>query len=244
MISKIEKKKKEIEIKKRININILNIIQKSIENEYDTHLNKLNEISSNLKKCRNAIIDNNNQNKKQINYNNSSDLQNLIRKFRNTINSFSKHYEKIEQKMSTKSKPKAFKFYESNPLNVNIADTYNMKNKEVISNQYIGKVSIKVQRFVNNYVNYLNFSVLIQKDNKNIENNNKNKSILVVHMVVNNQLIKLCKINKDNNRLSLNYECSLEESKAFLSKSQTNKNKDTTKKDNFDAKVIITELFL
>ena len=46
------------------------------------------------------------------------------------------------------------------------------------------------------------------------------------------------------NKVSLSYECSLEESKAFLSKSQTNKNKDNIKKDEFDLKLIITELFL
>ena len=244
LVQKIEEKKKEIEIKKKININILNMIQKSIENEYDTNLKKLNEISFKLKKLRNTINDKNNKIKRETNYNNSSDLQNLIRKFRNTINAFSKHYEKLEQKISTKSKPKAYKFYESKSLNVNIADTYNMKNTEVISNQYIGKASIKIQRFINNYVNYLNFSVLVQKDNKNMENNNKNKSILFVHMVINNQLIQLFKTNKDNNKLSLNYECSLEESKAFLSKSHANKNKDYIKKDEFDVKLIITELFL
>ena len=244
LIKQIEEKKKEIEIRKKININILNMIQKSIENEYDTNLKKLNEISFKLTKLRNTINDKNNKIKRETNYNNSSDLQNLIRKFRNTINAFSKHYEKLEQKISTKSKPKAYKFYESKPLKVNIADTYNMKNTEVISNQYIGKASIKVQKFINNYINYLNFSVLVQKDNKNMENNNKNKSILVVHMVINNQLIQLFKTNKDNNKVSLSYECSLEESKAFLSKSQTNKTKDNIKKDEFDVKLIITELFL
>lgn len=240
LVKKIEEKKKEIEIKKKININILNMIQKSIENEYDTNLRKLNEISFKLQKLLNTINDKNNKIKRETNYNYSSDLQNLIRKFRNSINAFSNHFEKLEQKISTKSKPKAYKFYESKPLKVNIEDTYNMKNTEVISNQYIGKASIKVQRFVNNYVNYLNFSVLVLKDNKNMENNNKNKSILVIHMVINNQLIQLNKTNKDNNKLSLNYECSLEESKAFLS----NKNKDNAKKDDFDAKLIITELFL
>ena len=239
LIKKIEEKKKEINIKKQLNINILNMIQKSIENEYDTNLKKLNEISFKLEKYKDVINEKNKKINRQTNYNNS-ELQNLIRKFRNTIKAFSKHYEKMEQRISTKSKPKAYKFYESNPLSVNIADTYNMKDTIMISNHSIGKASIKVQRFINNYVNYLNFSVLVQKDDKNMENNKKNKSILVVHMAINNQLIRLYKTNKDNNNLSLNFEYSLEENKAFLSKSHSNKNKD----DKFNVKLIITELFL
>lgn len=244
LLKKIEIKKKEIETKKKLNINILNIIQKSIEYEYDTNIKKLNEICFKLKKIQNIIKDKKMKYDSQNMYNNS-DLQILIKKFKNSMNACSKNYEKIEQRIISKSKPKAFKIYESKPLTINVADTYSMKKTQVISNQYIGNAYIHVQKCVNNYVNYLNFSVLVQQNNKKEQNNNnKNKSVLVPYIVINNQLIKLNKTNKDNNKSSLNYEYSLEESKAFPSKNCSGNKNNNIKKDEFDVKLIISELFL
>ena len=90
----------------------------------------------------------------------------------------------------------------------------------------------------------MNFSVLVQQSNKKEQNNNKNKSVLVPYIVINNQLIKLNKTNKDNNKSSLNYEYSLEESKAFPSKNCSGNKNNNIKKDEFDVKLIISELFL
>ena len=52
LLNKIEEKKKEIEVKKNLNINILQIIQKKIEFEYNNYLKKLNEMNLHLKKVQ------------------------------------------------------------------------------------------------------------------------------------------------------------------------------------------------
>ena len=63
-------------------------------------------------------------------------------------------------------------------------------------------------------------------------------------MVVDNKLIKLNRADKDNNNLYLNYDCSLEESQVFMEKSYSNGSNNLIKKDNFNVRVFITELFL
>ena len=144
-----------------------------------------------------------------------------------------------------KLKPKAYKSYESKKLSLNLSDTYVMKFTEILSNQYIGNTFIKVDRYVKNYVNYLNFSILIRQNNKESQNNNVvNNPKFVVNMIINNKLFKLNKTKKDNNQLCINYECSLEENSLFTSKNQSNSTNAIMKKDEFDVKVIISELFL
>ena len=249
LLKEIEKKKKEIEIKKNLNMNIIQILQRAIEYEYNLNVNKLNEISSKIINFQNFFKDKKNNYK---NYRNISELQNAFEKYKKAMNIFSKNYEKLKQKISLKSKPKSFKNYESNILSINLSDTYYMKRKEILSNSHIGKAFFKVDRFVNGYMNCLGFSVLIQKDDKNSQNsgnnsnsNSINKSKFVVHLIINNKLIKLNKDNKDNNELCLNYGCSLEESQVFNSKGHTSDiNKNKNKDEKFDAKLIITELFL
>ena len=178
-------------------------------------------------------------------------MLNVVEKFQKVMNSFSKNYEKLEQKIILKSKPKAYKVYEANPLKVNFTETYYMKEKEIFSNQRIGNAYIKIERYVNNYTNCLNFSLTVKKDEKinqnkspNKNNNLDNKSKYVIYMEINNKLIKLNKSNKDNNKNSLNYDCSLEENFVFNSKSQSTDAGRNIRKDDFDVKVIITELFL
>ena len=248
-MKEIEEKKKEIEIKKNLNMNIIQIFQRAIEYEYNLNVNKLNEMSSKIINFQNCFKDKKNNYK---NYRNISELQNAFEKYKKAMNIFSKNYEKLKQKISLKSKPKSFKNYESNILSINLSDTYYMKRKEILSNSHIGKAFFKVDRFVNGYMNCLGFSVLIQKDDKNSQNsgnnsnsNSINKSKFVVHLIINNKLIKLNKDNKDNNELCLNYGCSLEESQVFNSKGHTSDiNKNKNKDEKFDAKLIITELFL
>ena len=63
-------------------------------------------------------------------------------------------------------------------------------------------------------------------------------------MIINNKLFKLKKTKKDNNQLGMNYEYSLEEKSIFASKNQSNSTNTIMKKDEFDVKVIISELFL
>ena len=62
-------------------------------------------------------------------------------------------------------------------------------------------------------------------------------------MIINDKLIKLNKTNKDDNKLCLNYECSMEENILLFSKNNNLGNK-IIKKDELNIKVIITELFI
>lgn len=245
LLKQIEEKKKELEIKKNLNMNIIQILQRTVEYEYNFNVNKLEEISMKIKNLQNFIIKQKNNSK--TNFNDTSNLQNIFLKYKKSMNIFLKNLEKINQKISLKSKPKSFQNYESNTLSINLSETYYMKKKEIFSNDNIGKAFIKVDRFVNNYLNCLNFSVSIQQDDKHIHNsandNIANKSKFVVHLVINNKLIKLTKDNKDNNKSCLNYDGSLEESQVFNSKNQKS-DINNNKNEKFDVKLIITELFL
>ena len=251
LLKKIEKKKREIEIKKNLNMNLIQILQKSIETEYNYNLNTLNEMCLKIQKIQDSIKNRKNLINGQKNFNNA-EMLNLVEKYQKVMITFSKNYQKLEQKIVLKSKPKAYKVYEANPLRVNFAETYYMKEKEFYCSQHIGKAYIKIDRFVNNYTNCLNFSVSIKKDENNSQKNNPakngtnldNKSRYVIYMIVNNKLIKLNKNIRDNNKSSLNYEGSLEESFVFNSKVQSTDINRSIKKDYFDVKIIITELFL
>ena len=248
LLNKIEEKKKEIEIKKNLNINILQIIQKTIEFEYNNYLKKLNEMSLQLKKVQYSIIEKKNKIIKDKNYKNTFELQKIIVEHIKKLNKFSNNIEKLNQRLILRDKPKIFKSYESKLFSVNLSDTYCMKYKEILSNQFIGKTYIKIDRFINNYVNYLNFSILINQNykefNNNVNNNINNKPKYVVNIIINNKLFKLNKANKDSNRMCFNYECALEESNIFSSKSQSNLTNNIIKKDDIKFKVIISELFL
>ncbi len=249
LLNKIEEKKKEIETKKNLNFSILQIIKKSIEFEYNTNLNKLNEMILKLKKIKKSLIDQKNIIiNKHKNYNCCFELQRIIEEYKCKLNNFSKTFEKLNQRFISRPKPKAYKSYESKILSINMSDTYCMKYKEILSNQYIGNTFIKVDRYVNNYINYINFSILIRQKNKDSQNNNNNNGLVnkpkyAVNMIVNNKIFKLNKSTKDNNQQCFNYECSLEENSLFSSKNQPNSN-NNIKKDEFNIKVVVTELFL
>ena len=250
ILKKIEQKKKENEIKKNLNMNLIQIIQKSINNEYNYNLNKLNEMCLKIQKIQDSIQNKINFINEKKNFNNA-EMINLVEKFQKVMNSISKNYEKLEQKIVLKSKPKAYKVYESKILKVNFAETYYMKEKEIYSNQHIGNAYIKIEKYVNNYTNCLNFSVKIKKDEKNNQNNNPNrnnnsddKSKYVIYMEINNKLIKMNKANKDNNKSNLNYDCSLEENFVFNSKRKPSDMGKNIKNTDFDVKIIITELLL
>lgn len=241
-LKKIEEKKKELEIRKNLNINILQMLQKSIEYEYNLNISKLNQISSKLQTIQKVLTDKWNKISQNKNFNNDNELQNLFFKFKKALNSISQNYEIFNKKIELKSRPKTYKVYESKSLLLYSEDTYCMKNTEILSNPQVGNVYIKVERFVNGYVNCLNFAVSIFQENKKSGNNNKSK--FAVHLVVDNKLIKLNRADKDNNNLYLNYDCSLEESQVFMEKSYSNGSNNLIKKDNFNVRVFITELFL
>ena len=252
-LKKIEEKKKEIEIKKNLNVNIIQMLQKSIEYEYNFNLDKLNHIISKIKKVQEMITDKMNKLNIQKNFNNNADLQNIVEKFKKAMGFFSKNYEKVVEKINLKSKPKAYKCYESNPLLVNLSDTYCMRSKKLLSNNHIGNAFFRVDRYVNGFVNCLNFSVSIKQDKKNnpINNNNNNnnnnssnKPRYIVNLIVDNKIIKLNKVNKDKDNSCLDYECSIEEAQVFNTKNQSNSLNNYTKKDDFCVKLIVTELFL
>lgn len=231
-------------------MNLIHIIQKSIENEYNYNLNKLNEMCLKIQKIQESIKNKINLINQKKNINNAEMIK-IVEKYQKVLYSFSTNYEKLEQNIILKSKPKAYKVYEANSLRVNVAETYYMKEKEIICNQHIGNAYIKIERYEKNYTNCLNFSVSIKKNEKisqknNLNNNNNlnNKSKYAIYMVINNKLVKLNKTNKDINKGSLNYECSLEENFAFNSKKDSTDISRNIKKDDFDVTIIITELFL
>jgi hypothetical protein len=243
-MKKILQKKKEIEIKKNIGINNLQTMIKVIEYEFKLNMNKLDEMLEKLKKIKETI----DQRKIKLEQQHRSDSNSIsqekkiIGKYKNAINNFNQNYEKLNQKIISKSKQKAYKMYESNPLKINIEETYYMKYKNVIENSNVGSVYFKIERFVNSYVNYLVFSVLIKQNEKeNDSKDNKSKSKYIINMEVNGQLIKLNKSNKDENKSCLNYENIMQENKALVSKSVCNND---CKNKELNIRVIISELFL
>ena len=247
LMKKILQKKKEIENKKNISINNLQTMIKAIEYEFKLNMNKLDEIMEKLRKMKDAIDQRKFRMEQQQKNGNNSILQEqkIIAKFKNAINNFYQNYENLSQKMILKSKQKAFKLHESTPLTINIAEAYGMKYKNVIEDPNIGSVYFKIERFINNYVNYLAISVLIkQKEKENDSQDNKSKSKFIVNMEINDKLIKLKKTNKDENQSCLNYENIMQENKALVSQSLSNMNNNEIKNKELNIRVIISELFL
>ena len=246
-LKQIDDRKREIEIKRDISLNILQMMKKAVEFEYEKNMNKLNEFVMRLNKIKNSI----NENLKKS-HNNEIELQINIDINKNTLNNFFQNYEKYCKQVFSRPLFRGYKLFESDNILINYADTYYMNNKEVFPNLPFGNVYIKVNRFTNNYINYLNFSTLIRQNDKNEEeiiNNsfqsaNNNKYRFVIYMIVNNKLIRLKKIIKDNNDLYLNYESYEEENKILFSKNKCNSNDSNPKKDNFNIKVIISEIML
>ena len=244
LMKKISQKKKEIETKKTIGINNLQTMIKAIEYEFKLSMNKLDEMFEKLKKIKESIDQRKIKMEQQqrSDSNSISQEKKIIGKCKNIINNFYQNYDKLNQKIILKSKEKAYKIHESNPLTINIAETYCMKYKNVIENNNIGSVYFKIERFVNSYVNYLVFSVLIKQNEKeNDSKDNKNKSKYIVNLEINGQLIKLNKSNKDENKSCLNYENIMQENKALVSKNLCNSD---VKNKKLNIKVIISELFL
>ena len=148
---------------------------------------------------------------------------------------------------------RGYKSFESNNILINYSESYYMKNKEILSDLPFGNVYIKIDRYTNNYVNYLNFSILIKQNDKTPSDDTinssfqsfvNNKSRFVVNMIVNNKVIRLFKTNKDNNDTTLSYESSEEENKILFCKDKLNNTGGIIKKNNFNIKVIITEVML
>ena len=243
LINQIENKKKEIEYKKDISLNLLQIIKKAIEFEYEKNLNKLNEFITKLNKLKNNINE-----KINLNYKNEIDIQIDADISRKNLKNFSKIYENYIKKILLKPVFRGYKLYETDTTIINYSDTYYMKNKEVSSVFPFGNIYIKIDRYTNNYINYFNFSTIIKLNDEERSNDitssqsvNNNKSRFLVNMIVNNKLIRLNKTNKDSNDLSLNYESFEEENKILVSKNNGN---NTIKKNNLNVKVIIFEIML
>lgn len=248
-LHQIEDRKKEIKIKKDISINLLQMMQKVVESEYEKYINKLNEFVLRLNKIKNNISE-----KLNKIYNNETELQINIDMNKNSLNNLSKIFDNFSKKVISRPLFRGYKLYESDNILINYSDTYYMKSKEIFSDLPFGNVSMRVDRYTNNYVNYLNFSALIKQNDKTPNediincsfqsiNINNNRSRFVVYMIVNNKLIRLNKTNKDNNDKTLNYETSEEENKIIFSKNQYNNNI-IAKKNNFNIKVIISEISL
>jgi len=116
-LNKIEQKKKELENKKNLNINILQMIQKVIEYEFNQNINKLNEMIDKLKKIQKTINQKrNNFSQQQNTIDNNLEMQKNYDTYQNTIKIFSKNYEKFNQKIISKSKQKAYNFMEVKKL--------------------------------------------------------------------------------------------------------------------------------
>ena len=241
-LNKINDKKNEIEIKKNISMNILELIKKAIELEYNRNMDKLNELSIKLNKIKEDI--NKKINNKNNKYENEVELQIKIDTYKNTINGFSKILDNYNQKIFSRNIFRGYKLYESNNILINYSETYFMQNKEILSDLPFGNVYLKIDRCTNNFINYLNFStIIIQKNiiNNNNQNETNNKSRFIVNMIANNKVIRLNKNNKDKNDINLYFESSEEEKKIFFSK---DKNINNNKNKDFNVKIIISEIIL
>ena len=246
--NKINETKKEIEIKKNICINILQMIKRAIEVEYEKNQNKLKELSIKLNKIKEDL-------NKMINLNNAFDneveMQINLDTYKNTLNSYSKIFDNYYQKILSRTIFRGFKLYESSNILINQSDIYFMKYKEIMTDFPFGNVYLKIDRFTNNYKNYLNFSTLIKQRNKvnsdmsfdhSYKNEINNKSRFIVNMIINNKVIRLNKSTKDNNDINISYESSEEENQLLFSKDKFNTNNYKVK--DFNAKVIISEIIL
>ena len=247
-LNQIEERKKEIEIKRDISLNILAMIKKAIDYEFERNMKKLNEFQMKLNKIKNDIKEKINKN-----YQNEIELQINIDISKNTLKNFIKNFEKYNQIVISRPLFRGYKSFESNNILINYSDSYYMKNKEILSDLPFGNVYIKIDRYTNNYVNYLNFSILIKQNDKTPSDDTinssfqsfvNNKSRFVVNMIVNNKVIRLNKTNKDNNDTTLSYESSEEENKILFCKDKLNNTGGIIKKNNFNIKVIITEVML
>ena len=245
-LNKINDSKLEVEIKKNICMNILQMIKKAIEIEYDKYLKKLNELSMKINKIKEDI--NQKINNSNIIFKNEVELQINIDTYKNTLNGFSKVFENYNQKIISRQIFRGYKLYESNNILIKQSEIYYMKNKEILSDLPFGNVYLKIDKFTNNYINYINFATIINKSrNKanpnDIMNNNQNdiniKSRYIVNLIVNNKIIRLNLTTKDNSDLI--YECAEEENRILL-KEKNNINNNKTK--NFNVKVIISEIIL
>ena len=252
ILNQLEYRKKEIEIKKDISLNICERIKKIIELEYEKNTNKLNELIIRLKKIKDNINEKMNQN-----FNNETELQIIIDINKKNLSNIYKIYENYSKKVISRPLFRGYKLYESDNILINYSDTYYMKNKEIFSDLPFGKVYIKVDRFTNNYINYLNFSTLIKQNDRaytdktnNISfqniNNNFNKARFLINMIVNNKLIRLNKTNKDNNDMSLSYDFTEEEDKILFHKNKDSivKNNFKTNNAHFNVKVFVSEIML
>jgi len=63
-------------------------------------------------------------------------------------------------------------------------------------------------------------------------------------MIVNNNVIRFVKTNKDNTDTTLSYESSEKDNKILFCKDKLNNTGEIIKKNNFNLKVIITEVML
>ena len=247
-LNQIEERKKEIEIKRDISLNILAMIKKAIDYEFERNMKKLNEFQMKLNKIKNDIKEKINKN-----YQNEIELQINIDISKNTLKNFIKNFEKYNQIVISRPLFRGYKSFESNNILINYSESYYMKNKEILSDLPFGNVYIKIDRYTNNYINYLNFSILIKQNDKTPSDDTinssfqsfvNNKSRFVVNMIVNNKVIRLIKTNKDNNDTTLSYESSEEENKILFCKDKLNNTGGIIKKNNFNIKVIITEVML
>ena len=247
-LNQIEERKKEIEIKRDISLNILAMIKKAVDYEFERNIKKLNEFQMKLNKIKNDIKEKINKN-----YQNEIELQINIDISKNTLKNFIKNFEKYNQIVISRPLFRGYKSFESSNILINYSDSYYMKNKEILSDLPFGNVYIKIDRYTNNYVNYLNFSILIKQNDKTPSDDTinssfqsfvNNKSRFVINMIVNNKVIRLIKTNKDNNDTTLSYESSEEENKILFCKDKLNNTGGIIKKNNFNIKVIITEVML
>lgn len=249
LLNKINDSKNELEIKKNICFNILQMMKKAIEIEYNKTLNKLNELSMKLIKIKEEINKKINDSNKV--YQNEVGLQIIIDTYRNSLNNISKIFDNYNQKLISRSLFRGYKLYETNNILINYSETYFMNYKEILSDVPFGTVYIKIDRYSNSYINFIRFSIIIKPINKTIANEFMNSSFLseansksrfIVNMIVNNRMIRLNKSNKDNNDLNLNYEASEEENKISFPKDKNNSNINKSKV--FNVKVIISEVLL
>ena len=153
-LNQIEERKKEIEIKRDISLNILAMIKKAIDYEFERNMKKLNEFQMKLNKIKNDIKEKINKN-----YQNEIELQINIDISKNTLKNFIKNFEKYNQIVISRPLFRGYKSFESNNILINYSDSYYMKNKEILSDLPFGNVFIKIDR----YTNSSNFFIIMIK---------------------------------------------------------------------------------
>lgn len=263
LIKKIDNKKKEIDFQKKYCLNVIDVLRKKIEEEYDNDFNILNEINSQLKSHQNDILANQSKilMEQQLNNNftpsqiEELNLNNLI------IDDFYKNVQNFEEQKAKLIKNKGYKIYESKTIVVDLSDCYNGEYIPILSNNNLGDVYIQIIRDSQNNITNpkIKFIIIISQDKfltDKLGENNNNYAHYLAHTLLYTYLIlskkeqiRFLKFGKQINnaqehRIIFEYSLNEEEmnfcDEPNFNLSQSNQNNFC----NYKMKLVITEINL